>query len=97
MPLLIAAYFYDDCSYAMDSFILTLVCIHVANFVVVPALYVVMQNKVRHFSSSIVVKTTTMVRNSVIFENSEEKERLMVKQIYEGTNDLYGSIECPDC
>jgi len=97
VPLLIAAYFYGNCTYEMDEFLLTLVLLHDLNFVVVPLLYVLLQKKVRSFSSSIIHKTKSLVRNSTIFEDSEEKERLMVREIYEGTNNLYGSVEVTNC
>ena len=92
VPMIISEVFHDnDCHHGLDHFLLTLASIHNMNFVVVPILYVAMQEKV-------VKKTKTMVRNSGIFENSEERERLMVKKIYEGTTSLYESIEqCSDC
>ena len=45
VPLPIAAFFYDDCSNAMDSFLLTLIGVCNMNFIVVPILYVFIHQK----------------------------------------------------
>ena len=68
--------------------------VNVTNYLIVPIIYIFTQPKVRELFDSFFTRTKSYIHNKVNYDEEEslERERLLVKSIYDGTNPTFGSI-----